>query len=652
MPVAAAVCGTLAAMAFLGAPLAAAQEPDSTTGTLDPAAVQKWADALFTGFLAETHVPGAVVVVVDHGRTIVLKGYGATTPRGGEAIDPGATLFRIGSITKVLTATIATQMIEEGAIDPASDVNRYLKGVQIPSAYPEPVTIADLLAHEGGFGADLRGVDAPTAAGADIPPHEIQRLLVPRVRPPGHYIAYDNNGWGVLGLALADAAGSSYHDLVAQRIFQPLALPHAVIGLPSTAAQIEEHYVMPNGEAERIDHQFLKPMEQGAGDASASGADMARLMIALLQKGELDGKRILSPEGFRQLTNFDAHRIHPLLPGLGRAIYEDRPGGQHAMRHDGGMRGSAASMELYPEQQVGVFFAINARPYNPFDGETLSGLLTGVRMFLFGPQPKVAMESFLKFHNIHEDFAAHFFPKAAPPEVPAPQGPLMSNPEIASFAGKYLGTPSQFAAFIGQLQVAVLEGVLVAPDGQGGVSIGGKRYRQIAHGLFEEEKSGARTAFQRTAYGDFMGSSALWIQRRAGWYEKPALTVVPLLLVPLLLACGAFYLLGARRPYRSLGGVAALLGVLYLGGLVLEAQYANQVLIQDREWLAVCWRMLLQAVLLGLLLWPAWLARAWMAQPPGRTVGQIAAAAHFFLMALGCWLLVALAGYWKLIGHL
>ncbi len=358
-------------------------------------------------------MPGAVVVVVDHGRTVFLKGYGLTTPRGGDAIDPGATLFRIGSITKVLTAIMATQMIDEGAIDPSSDVNRYLKRAQIPAVYPEPVTIADLLAHEGGFGADLRGVEAPTAAAADISPREMQRLLVPRVRPPGHYIAYDNNGWGVLGLALADASGRSYHDLAAQRIFQPLALPHAVIGLPSNAAQIEEHYVMPNGDAERIDHELLKPMEQGAGDASASGADMARLMTALLQKGELDGKQILSPEGFRQLTNFDAHRIHPLLPGLGRAIYEDRPGGQYAMRHDGGMRGSAASMELYPEQQVGVFFAINARPYNPFDGETLSGLLTGIRMFLFGPEPKVALESFLRFLKIHEDICGAFLSEGA-----------------------------------------------------------------------------------------------------------------------------------------------------------------------------------------------------------------------------------------------
>jgi hypothetical protein len=378
---------------------------------------------------------------------------------------------------------------------------------------------------------------------------------------------------------------------------------------------------------------------------------MARLMIALLQKGELDGKRILSPEGYRQLTNFDAHRIHPLLPGLGRAIYEDRPDGQRAMRHDGGMKGSASSMELYPEQQAGVFFAVNARPYNPFDGETLSGLLTGIRMFLLGPKPKVAPETFLRFLKIHEDFASHFFPKAAPEAIPTPQAPLMSNQEITSFAGKYVGTPSQFAGFIGQLQVAILEGVVVVPDGRGGVSIGGKHYRQIAHGLFEDEKSGARTAFRRTAYGDFMGSSALWIQRRVGWYERPVLTVLPLLVVPLLLACGAFYLLGAR-PYRSLGGVAALLGILYVVCLALEGQYANQLLIQNREWLTVCWRALLQAVLVGLLLWPVWLARKWMAQPPGRTVPQLAAAAHLSLMALGCWLLVTLAGYWKLLGYL
>jgi CubicO group peptidase (beta-lactamase class C family) len=638
-----------AAVAWLYASPAMAQP---AAGSLDPAAVQRWADAFFQTNMAKSHVPGAVVVVVDHGKVVFMKGYGVTTPVGGHPIDADTTLFRLGSITKVLTAITATQLIEEGRLDPASDVNRYLKRIQVPSTYPQPVTIADLLAHEGGFGADLRGVDAPTNAEANISPARMQRLLVPRVRPPGRYIAYDNNGWGVLGLTLADATGESYADLVHQRVFEPLGMTHATIGVPDQDAGlvIGEHYVAPDGRVTRIDHSLLRPMEQGAGDASATGSDMARLMIALLQGGQIDGKRVLSPAGYGAVTDFDAHRLHLMLPGYARALYEDRPLGHEAIRHDGGMAGSAASMELYPQEQIGVFFAVNARPYNPFDGETLTGLISGVRMFLFDPKPKVSMTEFVPFLKIHESFAKQFL-SPAPPEVVNTQGvKALSDSDIAGLAGKYVPTNSRFASFVGNLQVGLIEGVQVAPAGHGAVSIGGQVYRQIQPGLFEDPLTKTRMAFHTDAYGDFMGPAALWIDKRAAWYETPLLTIAPLVGLPLLLVFAGFYGFSRRPLYRRLGLSAAALGGLYFICLVLEAQYANQVLMVDQGWIAIIWRSLLQLVLLGLFLWPFALLWGWRKAPPKLGVRGVAAALHLGLIGLASFALVALAAYWKLLG--
>ncbi|HEY3889149.1 MAG TPA: serine hydrolase domain-containing protein [Caulobacteraceae bacterium] len=623
-------------------------------GSLDPAAVQKWVDRFFQANMAASHAPGAVMVVVDHGRVIVLKGYGVTTPVGGHPIDPDTTLFRIGSITKVLTAITATQLIEEGRIDPASDVNRYLKRIKVPSTYPQAVTVAELLAHEGGFGADLRGVDAPTNAEANVSPARMQRLLVPRVRPPGRYIAYDNNGWGVLGLTLADATGVSYADLVRERVFEPLGMSHATIGIPDKdlGIVIGEHYVSPDGRVMRIDHSMLRPMEQGAGDASASGSDMARLMIALLQGGQIDGKRVLSPAGYSAITDFDAHRLHPMLPGYGRALYEDRPDGHFAIRHDGGMAGSAASMELYPKEQIGVFFAVNARPYNPFDGETLTGLIAGVRMFLFDPKPKVSMDEFVPFLKFHEAFAKRFLPPAPPEPVNTAGVRALSDSDIAGLAGKYVPTSSQFASFVGNLQVQLIEGLQVRPAGGGAVSIGGQVYRQVQPGLFEDPKTKARMAFHSDAYGDFIGPAALWISKRAAWYETPLLTIAPLIGLPILLVLAGLYGFSARVAYRRLGLSAAALGAVYLLGLVIEAQYANRVIVLDQEWIAVIWRGLFQLVLIGLFMWPFALAWSWRKAPPKLGVSGVAAAAHLSLIGLACLALVALAAYWKLLGRL
>jgi CubicO group peptidase (beta-lactamase class C family) len=621
-------------------------------GSLDPVAVQKWADAYFDQALARSHAPGAVLVVVDHGHVVYLKGYGVTTPSGGHPIDPNTTLFRLGSITKVLTAITATQLIEAGRIDPASDVNSYLKRIRVPSTFGAPVTVNELLAHEGGFGADLRGVDAPTNAKANIPPSEMQRLLVPRVRPPGRYIAYDNNGWGVLGLTLADATGEPYADLVREHVFAPLGMDHSTIGVPDAdmSRVIGEHYVMPDGRVKQIDHSLLKPMEQGAGDASATGADMARLMIALLQGGELDGKRVLSPAGYAALTNFDAHRLHPMLPGYGRALYEDRPAGYHAIRHDGGMAGSASSMELYPDQQIGVFFAVNARPYNPFDGETLSGLVRGVRMFLFDPKPKVSMEDYQPFLKIHQAFAGQFLPPA-PPEVVDTRGvKTLSDADLAALAGTYVPTSSGFSSFVGRLQVAAIEGLHVAPAGPGAINVSGRIFRQVHPGLFENAESGDRMAFHVDAFGAFIGPAALWIDRRVGKYESPVFTVLPLLFLPILLLFAGLYGFSKRPAYRQFGFAAAGLGVVYFACIVLEGQFATAVLINNQPWLSFIWRAVLQFDIVGLALWPFGLAWAWMREPPSLRVRGVAAAIHLGLIGVGCWLLVALASYWKLIG--
>lgn len=619
--------------------------------TLDAKAVQAWADGYFHAAMAKSHMPGMLFVVVDHGKVIVASGYGVRTP-GGTAIDPQKTLFRLGSVTKTFTAIAATQMIDEKRIDLSTDVNHYLTQIQVPDTYG-PIHIRDLLAHEGGFGADLRGVDAPTNAGANISPAEMQRLLVPRVRPPGEYIAYDNNGWGVLGLALANASHEPYRDLIEQRVFKPLGMTHAVIGIPDDemADAIEEHYVMPDGTVKRIDHQLLKPMEQGAGDASATGADVARYMIALLQGGQIDGKRILTPAQFKVLTDFNAHRLHPMLPGYARAFYEDRELGHDAIRHDGGMEGSACSMTLFPEEQVGVFWAVNARPYNPFDGETLTGVAKGIQMFLLGPKPKVSLDDFMGFLKTDEVFVKKFFPPAAPQPVNTQGEHWLSDGEIAALSGTYVGTPSQFASFVGNLQVRLIEGLPVAAGpSHGTVLIGGAIYKQIYPGLFENPKTKERRAFSVTPYGTFMGTAALWIMRRVAWYETPLLVVLPLILFPLILVFAAFYQLGRNPVYRRFGIVAAALGLSFAVCVFLEGQYANWALISDQMWLAFLWRLILQIVLLGLLLWPVFLILRWRASPPARSVGGIAAGTHFAILGLCSWLLVVLAGYWNLLG--
>ncbi len=68
-------------------------------------------------------------------------------------MDPAKTLFRIGSVSKLFTWTAVMQLVEQGKLDLNKDINTYLKKLNVPSTYPEPITLAHLLAHTAGFEA-------------------------------------------------------------------------------------------------------------------------------------------------------------------------------------------------------------------------------------------------------------------------------------------------------------------------------------------------------------------------------------------------------------------------------------------------------------------------------------------------------------------
>jgi CubicO group peptidase (beta-lactamase class C family) len=615
-----------------------------------PAEAGAWTDAYFQRTIAKTHAPGVVVVVVDHGKVVFSRGYGTTAVHGGRPVDPATTPFRLGSISKVFTALAASEMIEEGRIDPKADVNAYLRRIKAPKGFDRPVTVADLLLHEGGFAADLRGMDAATDAGAQVSDKELQRLLPPRVRPAGRYPAYDNNGWGVLGLTLADASGQSYRQLIDQRLFLPLGMTHSVVGVPDARRDdvAHDHTVFADGSAKTIDWSLLKPIEQGAGDVSASGADMARFMTALLQGGQIDGRQVIPPAVYAAMTDFDAHRLNPALPGYGRALYEFWPDGRRAIRHDGGMKGSAASMVLYPEAQVGVFFAINARPENPFEDETLSGTVRGIRLVLGAGNAKVSLQDFLGFLDFHDAFAARYI-AAAEPKIVLPAGPLWGPEVLATLPGRYISTSSGSAGFAGALQTEVIEGrpVVLGPDGA--LIISGMRHTQVAPGLFRNDKTGKTLGFERSKDGVFLGDSWLWRQIRVPGWRNPLITVAPLVLLPLVMLLGLCLTgrSGGRR--RRVGAAAAGLGALYLAGWLIEAQFAAPVLVAGLSALSLLWRAVFSAVVVGLAVWPLWLAWAWRASPPTRGFRGWAARFLMLVLAASAWALVALAGVWHLL---
>jgi len=262
-----------------------AQAAPADCATTTPATVAGYLDTAMPRLLSEHRVPGAVVSVVSSGQTVFAKGYGVADTARGTPFDASGTLVQVGSVTKLFTWTAVMQQVEAGRLDLHADVNRYLKGFQLPATFPEPVTLLDLMDHTAGFEDSTIGSYARTAA--DVPPlRDYLASHVPaRIRPPGQISAYSNYGAGLAGYIVAQVSGEPYDEYVRRHLLDPLGMSRSTVSQPVPAAlagDLAQSYDSDADPPAPIPLRYDNTPPDGA--LSTTAMDMANFMTA-----ELDG---------------------------------------------------------------------------------------------------------------------------------------------------------------------------------------------------------------------------------------------------------------------------------------------------------------------------------------------------------------------------
>ncbi|HKP28009.1 MAG TPA: serine hydrolase domain-containing protein, partial [Gemmatimonadales bacterium] len=136
-----------ASVALLTANLLAAQ----TRSVGDTAALGAFVDGLIGAQMEQHHIPSAVVAIVRGERTLYTDGYGYADIAKRVPVDPGTSMFHIGSTGKLFTWTAVMQLVEQGKLDLDKDINTYLKTFQVPAAFGAPITLRQLMTHTAGF---------------------------------------------------------------------------------------------------------------------------------------------------------------------------------------------------------------------------------------------------------------------------------------------------------------------------------------------------------------------------------------------------------------------------------------------------------------------------------------------------------------------
>jgi CubicO group peptidase (beta-lactamase class C family) len=328
-------------------------------GPHEPQELESFIDSLLAELMQEYHMPGAVFALVKDGEIFFVKGYGFADLENRKPVIPDRTLFRVASISKLFTATAVMQVHEQGLINLDDDVNKHLTLFKIENTFPEPVTIANLLTHTGGF--DERIIAKETADESKVIPlgPYLAEHMPPRFAPPWEQYCYSNHGMSLAGYVVEVVSGMPFAQYVDQNILQPLGMERSsFVRTPALAPDIAVSYSFKDGSYHRLPYHYL--FDAPAGELNATAPDMARFMIAHLQNGRYGEARIL-----QETTAAEMHirqfGHHPRLPGTGYGFFEILENNQRLVGHIGGLAGCGSLLFLLPEHNLGIFLAYNSR---------------------------------------------------------------------------------------------------------------------------------------------------------------------------------------------------------------------------------------------------------------------------------------------------
>ncbi len=310
---------------------------------------------------------GVAVAVVRDGCLAAFHAHGVADTGSGAPVDQD-TVFRIGSLTKTLTAIAVMQLWEQGLVDLDAPVSDYLRAFRLVPASPRlgPVTLRHLLTHTAGIGYWPRPRDLlRPGLGSGVQTRRPARPLAEYLRSglrievePGTKWMYSNHGFAALGQVVEDVTGQPFDRYLRERVFDPLGMGHSDLVLSERVrARLATGYVLGGRGLRPVPWRDLPT--PGGGAVCSTIEDMAVYVAALLAGGHNGNRAVLRPETVASL--FAPHfRADPRTPGMGLAFELSREGGHRVAGKGGVVSGFLAEIALAPDDNFGVVVLSNS----------------------------------------------------------------------------------------------------------------------------------------------------------------------------------------------------------------------------------------------------------------------------------------------------
>src|SRR5262245_5808451 len=260
-----------------------------------PDQAAKHLEASITQAMREQKLPGFAIGIVKDGRLVYSRGFGVM--RVGDPNPPftALTLFHMASITKPFVGTAIMQLVEQGKVNLDDSVIKHLPYFRLKDPRYKEITVRQMVTHTAGM-PDV------TSYHWDKPEYDdgalerfVRSLENETLRwAPGKEFRYSNMAFEVLGDLVAKASGKSCEDYVEENILKPVRMKSStLLYKKADPTKLAAGYTRTKGEVVPVAHYPYNRRHTPSSNLHSNVEDMARWILVNLNRGELEGNRIL-----------------------------------------------------------------------------------------------------------------------------------------------------------------------------------------------------------------------------------------------------------------------------------------------------------------------------------------------------------------------
>lgn len=306
-------------------------------------------DRLCTWLADQSQGMGSIAVA-KNGNIVYANAVGFRAQDANQSLPATVdTKYHIWSVTKMYTATMVLQLVEEGKLSLEASLSRFFPKVANASS----ITLRQMLAHQSGI-HDFTHISDSTARPRNDTRLEMTSAIAAQQPEfaPGERFEYSNSNYLLLGYILEDVEHSSFAEILSKRILYPIGLKNTFYqkAIVDTIRNSAQAYQFSNDRWQYVEEGSLGTNVPGAaGSIVSTPADMTTFITALFS-----GK-LISPTRFAEMTATDG--FYAL--GIMKMPHYDLPG----WGHSGGYIASRAMLVYYPQDSLAVAYCTNGERY-------------------------------------------------------------------------------------------------------------------------------------------------------------------------------------------------------------------------------------------------------------------------------------------------